>query len=102
MLHENLDSHELYKLLKGMFDSIREINRRIDELSLVIKNDWCTPGGKKEITSRVANLIESRLHLSTSIHTIRNHLVSSFGEQDQRELSGLFNRGDLYGQLRKL
>jgi hypothetical protein len=50
--------------------SIREIDRRIDELNLTLSLNWCTEIAKPEIVNRVGDLMNTKRCLQESLDMI--------------------------------
>lgn len=50
--------------------SIREIDRRIDELDCIISSNWCTETGRQEIINRVKQLMDTKKCLQETLNKV--------------------------------
>jgi len=95
MLYEGLDNQGMYNLLMELLSSARDINRRLDELKLVIRGGVCSTEGKRKALERVNKLIKTKIMLAHSIYDVRSKVMRTSDED-------LLQTENLYKDLREL
>ena len=91
MLHVISTHKETLELISGLFSSIKEINRRLDELSWANEKNIFTRKGKNEVKIRISKLTDTRLNLMLSIYSMKDIHVNITG-----------NKSELYSELKQL
>lgn len=124
MLPDEIETTDILRVLREMFASVRELNRRIDELQWVLKEeihheypdqppetikiDALTDDGRSAIKTRIWRLIQTRFNIMHSIYDMRGKFIKAFlgcgieSEKKRMELERIFDREDFYQKLRKL
>jgi hypothetical protein len=104
LLQNEVNSKDLNIFLREILNSIRELNRRIDELKIVIKSGWCDEKGKKKLIDRIVALMDTRFNLIYSVQDMRCKLINSFppGSIERWEMNRILNVENLYKDLRSL
>lgn len=97
---EEIKTSEYCFLIRELICSIREINRRLNELNIIIQSDFCTNEGKKEVFERCVRLTETKRCLVESLKEVVNNITSSsINEELKKDLNSLFNDINLYQEL---
>jgi hypothetical protein len=104
MLQDEVTSHDLQKTFCEMVSSVRELNRRIDELKYVVKSEYCTVEGKTKIIARIARLMETKLCIIYSIHDIRIRLINTYaaGSVERIHIESMLDLETLYRDLKSI
>ena len=104
MLQTEITSHGLQEIFREMVSSVRELNRRIDELRLVIKSGWCDEKSTPKVLDRIARLMESKLCVIYSIHDIRMQLLSTYsvGSVERNKMEDILDISTLYKDLKSI
>ena len=97
-------SKQVRDTLREMISSIRELNRRIDELKYVIRSGWCTCDSKRKIVERIAELINSRFSLIYSIYDIRRSVIEScpLNSIEHKRMEEILSIDTLYKELKNI
>ena len=99
MLKEEMTSEQLCFFVKEVFASIREINRRLDELKIVCEMESCTEDMKHEVRKRFTAMNDTKLNLIYSIYDIRGQFKDYFGNEKTKDL---LQTTKLYSELKDL
>lgn len=99
MLCDEMNSEQLFAFTRELFASIREINRRLDELRWVYNLPVSTEEVKKEVRERYKRLQETKFCFIYSIYDIRTQFTRIIGEDKYQEVLGTIK---LYEELRDL
>lgn len=99
MLCEEMTSEQLFFFTKELFSTLREINRRMDELMWVFRLPSCNQETKDEIKARFIRLQETKFCLIYSIYDIRTKFVKILGEDQYQKVLGTVK---LYEELKEL
>lgn len=124
MLPNDVDTQDVLRTLREMFASVRELNRRIDELQWVLREEIhheypdkppetfkiaaLTDEGRDAIKTRIWRLIQTRFSIMHSIYDMKGRFVKTFSDtsvnsaERKVELEKVFGREDFYQKLRKL
>lgn len=81
MLRNEKDCLEFPKLLSQLLSSIRDINRRLDELKWIVKDKLCTEEGRKEIVQRIERLSETRMCLIYSLMDVKKQVENTLNQE---------------------
>jgi len=92
-----MNAEQLHFFIKEAFASIREINRRFDELKWVFRLESCNEETKAEIRERFKKLQETKFCLIYSIYDIRMQFCKTFEAH-----SKILGTIKLYEELRDL
>lgn len=92
---------EILFFARELFASLRELNKRIDELQWIIKGDLYREDKKQEIIDRIKRLIETKFCLISSIYDIRIKLIECFSYDvaEYEEIKEAFKIDGLYNRL---
>jgi hypothetical protein len=103
MLQREVESQqEILFVLKELLTSIKEINRRIDEIKIVMKNPKAPLDLIKDLKDRILALRQSQFCFIHSIYDIRVRAISSFAPEEKERIENIFSIKDLYRDLKKL
>ena len=102
MLSEDISQKDAHILVKEMMSSIREINRRLDEIRLILQNPKCSQALMIDLDERLKKLEITKDCLIDAIYRTRGNLLS-FRETESRERLGeIFKVDNLSKELSKL
>jgi hypothetical protein len=97
MLYDHLSDLEVYRITNQILSSIRETNRRLDELKWVVKEGLCDgPMGLRAIAKRIERLSETRMKLIYSVSDLRRRINRSIGKEEHLGIK------DIYKELKDL
>lgn len=85
---------EFQILLTQLFSSIRDLNRRLNELKGVIKSESCSDEGRRLTVKRIERLNETRMCLIYSVFDLR--------KKAEKEINTQLTIGTLYKELKNL
>lgn len=94
-----MSSEQLFFFLKEIFASLREINRRLDELKWVFRLPSCNEETRDQIKERFKRLQETKFCLIYSIYDIRAQYSKFLGPEQYQRILGTIK---LYEELRDL
>ena len=99
MLYEEMTSDELNFFMKEIFSSLKDTNKRMNELKFIMKLPACNLETKNEIKERFKRLQQTKFCLIYSIYDVRTRFVKIFGEPQYQKTLGTIR---LYEELRDL
>jgi hypothetical protein len=107
MLHDesiNDDSHlPPLELIRELFSSIRDVNRRIDELKGLLRSGYVSKDKEAEVVNRCKALIETRMRLMYSVYDVRHKFVEALSDEHNKvEIDKKFGIRKLYDLLKVL
>jgi len=98
----DLDIKEVMMLAKELFFSVRDVNRRLDELLLMRENEFCCGNVDEYVVDRIKKLKETKFKLIFSLQDIRIPLIkalSFLSTNDKHDLSIETEFELLYSQI---
>ena len=104
MLQDEVNTKDLRFTFMEMISSVRELNRRIDELKYVVKSGWCNEDCKQKVVDRITQLNETKFRIIHSIYDIRLKVLAtySFSSEERAKMEELFNFSTLYKDLKHI
>jgi len=103
-LQKEVIPRDLQVFLREILCSIRELNRRISELKLVIRSGWCNEESKKKVIDRIMALNNTKYCFIYSIQDMRCKIINScpLGSPERAEMGKILNAENLYEDLKNL
>jgi hypothetical protein len=105
MLQEQtVSTKDCCDFLRESFSSIKELNRRIDELRMVINAGWCEGESKKKVLNRISLLMATRCSLIYGIYDMRLKIIDSFPvhSNEKKGMEKILKFETLYKELKNL
>lgn len=99
MLCKEVNSEELHFFIKEVLASLRDTNKRIDELNWVRHLESCDEQTKVSVAERLKKLHDSRSKLISSIDSVKMHFREAFGDDQYRRI---FGSESLHKELQEL
>lgn len=79
---EELSHRDIFNLIRELLVSIREINRRLQELKWVVKESLCNEEGRRKIVKRIENLNNTKMCFIYSVHDLRDRAEIALEKRD--------------------
>jgi ribosome recycling factor len=104
MLQNEVSAKDLRVTFREMLSSVRDLNRRIDELKNIVKAGWCTEDSRKKVLERVAKLTDTKFCIIHSIYDIRLQVLQTFSsESDEKaDMEEVLSLDSLYKDLKNI
>lgn len=102
MLPDEYDPKVVHVTLKELLCSIRELNRRIDELKIVYRQPSCQGEIKNFIKDRIWRLYDTKFCLIHSIYDLRMNVIKAFSHENDEKIRELFSLKNLSKELRNI
>ena len=99
---EKISSVEFYDLLRRLLSSVREFNKRIDELNWVIESELCAKCNVYKIVHRRRKLSKTRDDLIFSIQELVKDPRDDKISLEKEELAAVFDHDGLVEELKGL
>jgi hypothetical protein len=99
---EDQIENDMHYLLSGLFSSIKETNRRIDEIKYILQNPNCTPELARELRDRTFRLKETKFCLIYSVCDIRLKITRIRNEEERERMCNILEINHLYKELKNL
>jgi len=99
------NSQDFHQFFRELLSSIKETNRRIDELKWVLRSSICTDEGRNKVIKRIEALVQTRFCLMFSIYDTRLRLVSNLSDEStlsRERAEELFKTNKIYKELKSL
>jgi hypothetical protein len=103
MLPDDIKPEDIHFTLKEMLSSIRELNRRIDELKIIYRQPSCGGEIKDFIKDRMWKLYSTKFCIIYSIYDLRMNVIKTFSnESNDENFKKIFSIENLSKELRNL
>ena len=94
-----MKSEEIFLFVRECINSIRELNRRKDELRWIMKQEECSEDLKGKIRERYKSLQETKFCLIYSMYDVRSQSTQVLGQEQYEKVLGTIK---LYEELKDL
>jgi uncharacterized protein YktB (UPF0637 family) len=85
-----------HELIRNLLSSLRDVDVTIKELSWVIKNNYCTEEGKRNIVKRIKNLKDTQFKIAFSLQDLKHNY-----KNDKDFIQKVLGGDDLINRLRR-
>ena len=99
---DELNHQEIHFLIKGLFDTVRETNRRIDEVERVMQHPGCGSALTQHLAARKERLTDTRFCIMESIYEMRFRFRGLLAPETRASMEVVLDKEKLFGELEKL
>ncbi len=93
MLHDqDIDCLDSLAMMRELINSIRDVSKRIDELTMIVNRDICRQEKKAFVVDRIRRLKETKIQLIYSVYDTRTRFINAVDISNGEKLSEIEKR----------